>query len=178
MNKSRLEWKVGLFVIIGLILIGALLVQFSRGTSPFKPTYRVFLGSGNGNGLKAKAMVNMAGVQIGTVESIQLGPQGTNVLINLRIYDQFKIHTNAEFLIEASGFLGDQYVSITARSAPPEMPVFTNGSTAVATAPMTLLGVANRVLASLGSFDQAATSLRSAIDDIHRGALNDATLSN
>src|SRR5215471_8948255 len=110
MNKSRLEWRVGLFVIIGLILIAALLIQFSKGTSPFKPTYRIYLKSGNANGLKIKAMVNMAGVQIGSVENIALGPQGTNVLIALRIYEQFKIHTNAEFLIEASGFLGDQYV--------------------------------------------------------------------
>src|SRR4051812_18589434 len=121
MNKSRLEWKVGLFVIIGLILIAALLVQFSKGTSPFKGTYRIFLKSGNGNGLKAKATVNMAGVQIGTVENIQLGPQGTIVWIIFRTSDQFAFHTSAEFLIEPSAFLADQYLAIAAKPAPPEL---------------------------------------------------------
>ena len=31
MNKSRLEWKVGLFVFIGLVLLAVLLLQFSKG---------------------------------------------------------------------------------------------------------------------------------------------------
>src|SRR5258706_5377611 len=99
MNKSRLEWKVGLFVIIGLTLLGALLLQFSKGTTLFKPTYRIKLRSGNVSGLKPRATVLMAGVQIGTVGEVQLGPQGTNVTILLRIYSQYQIRTNADFSI-------------------------------------------------------------------------------
>jgi hypothetical protein len=38
MSKSRLEWKVGLFVFIGLALLGALLLQFSKGTFSGIPT--------------------------------------------------------------------------------------------------------------------------------------------
>jgi len=178
MNKSRLEWKVGLFVIIGIALIAALIIEFSKGTTPLKSTYRIYLRAGNVSGLKNKAIVAMAGVQIGTVEKIDLGPQGTNVLITLRIYSQYQIHTNAEFSIEQSGFLGDQFVAITAKPAPPDMPVFGPDSQATATSPMTLLGVANRVLSSLGNFDEAAGSLRSAIEDIRRGALSESTLSN
>jgi phospholipid/cholesterol/gamma-HCH transport system substrate-binding protein len=178
MNKSRLEWKVGLFVIVGLLLLAGLLIQFSKGTSLLTSTYRVHLKAGNANGLKNKAIVTMAGVQVGSVDNVKLGPGGTNVIISLRIYNQYKIHTNAEFSIEASGFLGDQFVAITAKPATPEIPVFRDNSDAIATAPMTLLAVANRVLTSLGNFDEAAASLRTALDDIHRGALNDLNLSN
>ncbi len=39
MNQSRLEWKVGLFVFIGLVLLAALLLAFSKGTTFFRPTY-------------------------------------------------------------------------------------------------------------------------------------------
>ena len=41
MDKSRFEWKVGLFVFIGLVLLAALLLQFSKGTSLFRPTYDI-----------------------------------------------------------------------------------------------------------------------------------------
>ena len=43
MNKSRLEWKVGLFVFIGLALLAVLLLQFSKGMTFFRPTYDILL---------------------------------------------------------------------------------------------------------------------------------------
>ena len=39
MKPSRLEAKVGLFVFIGLGLLAVLLIQFSKGTTFFRPTY-------------------------------------------------------------------------------------------------------------------------------------------
>ena len=41
MNESRLEWKVGLFVFMGLVLLGGLLLQFSKGTTFFRSTYEI-----------------------------------------------------------------------------------------------------------------------------------------
>src|SRR6476646_579148 len=115
MSKSRLEWKVGLFVIICVALLAALLVEFSKGTNFWQHTYDLKMRAANGNGLKVRAGVLMAGVQIGTVSSIKLGPQGTNVSVTLTIYQTYHIPTNSDFSIEASGFLGDQYVAITPR---------------------------------------------------------------
>src|SRR5438046_7855542 len=129
MSKSRLEWKVGLFVLIGLVLLAALLLQFSKGTTFFRPTIQILLRAGNVGGLKMKAQVLMAGVQVGTVADIRLGPEGTNVTISLKIYDQYIIHKDVRFLIEQSGFLGDQYVAIMPTKNQGEM--FRDGDTAV-----------------------------------------------
>src|SRR6266404_5127981 len=112
MSKSRLEWKVGLFVFIGLVLLAALLLQFSKGTTFLRPTKTILLRAKNVVGLKMRASVLMAGVQIGTVSDIKLAPSGTNVTIYLRVFNQYAIHKDARFVIEASGFLGDQYVAI------------------------------------------------------------------
>ena len=108
MSKSRLEGKVGLFVFIGLALLAALLIQFSKGTTFFRHTYNILLRAPSVGGLKARAGVLMSGVQVGTVSDIKLGPQGTNVTLTLKIYGQYEIHKDAMFLIEQSGFLGDQ----------------------------------------------------------------------
>ena len=112
MDKSRLEWKVGLFVFIGLVVLAVLLLQFSKGMTFFRTTYRILLHSPNVVGLKTRAAVLLSGVQVGTVADIQLVPEGTNATITLRIYGQYRICTNAQFVIEQAGFLGDQYVAI------------------------------------------------------------------
>ena len=112
MDKSRLETKVGLFVFIGLALLAALLIQFSKGTSLFRGTYELRLHAGNVGGLKQRAGVLLAGVQVGSVSDIKLANDGKSVTILLNIYKENKIYHDARFVIEQSGFLGDQYVSI------------------------------------------------------------------
>ena len=72
MDKSRLEIKVGLFVLIGLVLLAVLLIQFSKGTSIFRGTYELRLHAVNVGGLKQRAGVLLAGVQVGSVSDIQL----------------------------------------------------------------------------------------------------------
>ena len=108
MQKSRLEIKVGLFVLIGLALLAVLLLQFSKGTSLFRGTYELRLHAANVGGIKPRAGVLLAGVQIGTVTDIHLDNGGTNVTMILKIYKGYPIYHDAVFVIEQSGFLGDQ----------------------------------------------------------------------
>src|SRR5271154_2692204 len=112
MDKSRLQIKVGLFVFIGLALLAVVLIQFSKSTSLFRGTYQLRLDAVNVGGLKERAGVLLAGVQVGTVSHIQLAEDGKSVVITLLIYKDFKIYHDARFVIEQSGFLGDQFVSV------------------------------------------------------------------
>src|ERR1700743_2634205 len=75
MDKKRLEWRVGLFVFIGLAVLGVMLLQFSKGASLFRPAYDLYLKAKNVGSLKTRASVLMSGVQIGTVSDIQLNPE-------------------------------------------------------------------------------------------------------
>jgi phospholipid/cholesterol/gamma-HCH transport system substrate-binding protein len=176
MSKSRLEWKVGLFVLMGLALLAVLLIQFSKGTTFFRKTYTILLRASDVGGLKTKAGVLMAGVQVGTVSDIRLGPEGTNVTIALRIFGDYEIHKDVNFVIEASGFLGDQYVAImpTVNQAD----VFRDGDTAQATAPFNFQQVARDAWIFLQRFGDTAKELNEAIADVRRRVLNEATLTN
>src|SRR6267378_4244942 len=89
MKKSGLEWKVGLFAFIGLGLLGALLIQFSRGPAFFRPTYEIRLRSSDVGELKIHSSVLLSGVQVGTVTHIKLAPDGKTVTITLRIFKQY-----------------------------------------------------------------------------------------
>ena len=112
MSKSRLEWKVGLFVLISLALLAWLLIEFSKGATFFHSTYTIYLKATNVGGLKPKAAVQMSGVQVGTVSDIQLAPDGKSVTISLELFKQFQVHKDAQFIIDQAGFLGDQFVAI------------------------------------------------------------------
>jgi phospholipid/cholesterol/gamma-HCH transport system substrate-binding protein len=176
MDKKRLEWRVGLFVFIGLAVLGALLLQFSKGTSIFRPTYNLYLVAKNVGGLKKSASVLMSGVPVGTVSDIRLNPQGTNVTITLRIFNEYVIHKDAEFRIEQSGFLGDQFVAVvpTANTAPLWQPE----DHAIAAEPFNMLEVARSAVGFLQRINETTTNLDGAIADVRRLLLNEETLTN
>ena len=98
--------------LIGLVLVAILLIQFSKGTSFFRPTYDIVLRAAASGELKPRAQVLMSGVQVGTVGGMRLAPDGRSVAITLRIYRHVQLHKDARFVIAQSSFLGDQHVAI------------------------------------------------------------------
>src|SRR5208282_4323570 len=157
MDKSRLETKVGLFVFIGLALLAALLIQFSKGASLFRGTYELRLHASNVGGLKQRAGVLLAGVQVGTVSDIRLADDGRTVTILLRIYNQDKIYHDVRFVIEQSGFLGDQYVSVIPTTN--SLPFLSDGADVVCQEPFNLQEVARSTSGFIKRIDDTARKL-------------------
>jgi len=176
MKTSKYEVKVGLFVFLGLALLAGLLLQFSKGTTFFRHTYEILLRASNVGGLKKKASVLMSGVQVGTVHDIKLGPEGTNVTMVLRIYGEYVIHQDARFVIEQSGFLGDNYVAILPTENKGD--ILHDHDTATADAPFNLQEVARSAGGFLKRIDETANRLNDAIADVRRLVLNEQTLTN
>ncbi|HEX3797278.1 MAG TPA: MlaD family protein [Verrucomicrobiae bacterium] len=176
MSQSRLELKVGAFVVMCLVLLAALLLQFSKGNTLFRKTYQITLDAENVAGLRADAAVLMSGVKVGTVMKTELSPQGTNVLIHVKIYGQYIIRDDARFAVESAGFLGDQYVAVY-----PELSQgkpLTNGSTVYVEAPFNLQEAAKSANGFIKRMDETAKKLDGAISDVRRLVLNETTLTN
>jgi ABC-type transporter Mla subunit MlaD len=176
MNKSRLEWKVGLFVFIGLVLLAGLLLQFSKGTTFFRPAYDILLSASSVGGLKERAQVLMSGIQVGTVADMKLAPDSKYVIITLRIYRQCEIHKDAHFVIEQSGFLGDEYVAILPTKN--EGGTFRSGDEAKADAPLDLQAVARSAAGFIEHIDAAATNISDTLVDARRTVLSPPSLTN
>ena len=166
-----------MFVFVGLSVLAVLLVQFSRGTSLFKPTYNLYLMAKNVGGLKPRASILMAGVQVGTVADIELNPQGTNVTITLKVYTKYQIRKDALFLIEQSGFLGDQYVAILP-TGKEEVDFWQPGGHATAEEPFNLQEVARSAAGFLQRINDTTKRLDDIIADVRRRLLNEETLTN
>ena len=178
MDKSRLEIKVGLFVFIGLVLLAVLLLQFSKSTSVFRGTYNLKLHTTNVGGLKQRAGVLLAGVQVGSVWDIQLSDDGKSVTILLKIYNDYKnkIYHDARFAIEQSGFLGDPYVSIVPTTNSP--PFLEDGSDVNCDEPFNLQEVARSASGFIQRIDETAKKLDVSVSDLQRVVLNGQTMTN
>ncbi len=176
MDKSRLEIKVGLFVFIGLVLLAALLIQFSKGASLLHGTYELRLRASNVGGLKQRAGVLLAGVQVGTVSTIQLADDGKSVTILLKIYNQNKIYHDARFVIEQSGFLGDQYVSVIPTTN--SLPLLKDGDAVDCQEPFNLQEVARSTSGFIKRIGDTAKKLDDSVTDLRRVVLNEQTLTN
>jgi len=176
MEKSHQEIKVGLFVLVGLVLLAVLLLQFSKSTSIFRGTYELRLHASNVGGLKERASVLLAGVQVGTVSGIELAPDGKSVTILLRVYKDYKIYHDARFVIQQSGFLGDQYVAVIPTIN--QLPVWTNGADVDCEAPFNLQETARAAAGFIQRIDETAQKLDAAVSDVRRLLLNTETLTN
>jgi len=176
MEKSRLETKVGLFVVLGLALLATLLILFSKGTSLFSRTYELRLHASNVGGLKERAGVLLAGVQVGGVSSIQLAGDGKSVTILLNIYKGCKIYRDARFVIEQSGFLGDQYVSIIPTENKDRL--LANGDEVNCQEPFNLQEVVRSASGFIQRIEETAKKLDDSVTDLRRVVLNEETLTN
>lgn len=178
MSQSRIEWKVGGFVAIGLVLLALLVLNFSKGLSLLKPSYGVRLKTTSVGGIKEKAAVLLAGVTVGSVSHVELAPDSKSVIIFLRIYSKHDIPGDALFNIEAQGFLGDQYVSI-APTANERPPLPKDGSAErECRAPFNIQDAARDALGLIQRLDQAAQKIDVAVDRVNKNVLSEATLTN
>lgn len=173
---TRLELKVGVFVLAGMVLLGVLMLQFSKGASVFRSSYTIHLIAQDVGGLRERAAVLMAGVEIGSVSSITLSDDGRSVTANLRIDGRYAIYTNATFTLEQAGFLGDQYVSVQQREAGSVR--FKDGGQAVAQKPFNIQEAARSAQMLIKRVDGMAQGLNDMLADMRRLLLNEETLTN
>lgn len=175
MENRSLEWKVGLFVAVGLVLLAGLLVSFSKGVTRFARTYTLHLRTTDIGGIKRGAAVLLAGYPIGNVTDLQLDPEAGIARLTLRIRQEYRIRTNALFVIEQSGFLGDQYVAIYPGTNGPAR-YFEAGEEAVCPPPFNLQQTARDASGFIRRIDQTARRLDATIEDIRRVVLNEPNL--
>jgi phospholipid/cholesterol/gamma-HCH transport system substrate-binding protein len=113
-HERGLEFKVGVFVFVGLAMLGALVVQFGRLGEGFKTYYTLTVRFSDASGLLKGTDVLLAGARIGKVAGPpQLVREGTGISVPLKIYDYIKIPEGTKFTVGSSGLLGDRFVNVT-----------------------------------------------------------------
>src|SRR4051812_16282537 len=112
-DERGLAFKVGVFVFMGLAMLGALVVQFGRVGEGFKTYYPLSVRFADASGLLKGSDVLLAGAKIGRVsDGPHLVKEGNGVIVPLRIYDYVNIPAGSKFSVGSSGLLGDRFVNV------------------------------------------------------------------
>ena len=120
-HERGLEFKVGVFVFVGLAMLGALVVQFGRLGEGFKTYYTLTVRFNDASGLLKGTDVLLAGARIGKVAGApRLVHEGSGIAVPLKIYDYIKIPEGTKFMVGSSGLLGDRFVNVTVPPGPPK----------------------------------------------------------
>ena len=115
MKRGNLELVVGVFVLAGLACLAYLAIHLGK-TELFGGGYRVAAYFDNISGLKPGAAVEVAGVEVGRVESITLS-SGDRAKLVLRLHQGFKIYDDAIASIRTKGIIGDKFVKLSPGSS-------------------------------------------------------------
>ena len=103
------EVKVGAFTLCGAAILAGM-ITFMGAFSLGRDGYELYINYPQVSGLMPGNMVRYAGVQVGNVREIKVGPQGVEVVTD--IDDNIKIPQGATFSIGADGILGEKFVNI------------------------------------------------------------------
>ena len=104
------EARVGIFVLLGLIVLTFFTFRVSKWGLIAEKGYRLTVDFDTASGLEPKSDVKMAGVPIGKVEEIQL--VGNRARLVLRIRKGIRIPIDSVGSIQTQGLLGEKYVEI------------------------------------------------------------------
>ena len=112
MQKSMMEFIVGIFIIVGLVCFSYLAITVG-GVSWFEDeTYSVKARFNSISGLKKGASVEIAGVKIGKVEDIILDGGEYEAEIRLSLNKNIELQDDSIASIRTAGIIGDRFVNI------------------------------------------------------------------
>lgn len=114
-GRSTLELSVGSFMVVGILCLGYLSINLGNITPWQRPGYEVFATFSDIGGLRSGSPVMIAGVEIGSVKSVQLDDYEAHV--TLRLNPSLRIYEDAIVSVKTRGLIGEKFIQISAGAA-------------------------------------------------------------
>jgi phospholipid/cholesterol/gamma-HCH transport system substrate-binding protein len=111
MERTKVNVMVGSFLVLGILGLGYLSIQLGRVSFLGGRGYVVTVDFPSVGGLKAGSAVEIAGVEIGRVETIGLDNYQARVILRLR--GDVKLQDDVIASIKTKGLIGEKYVRIS-----------------------------------------------------------------
>ena len=113
-KETGFTWKLGMFVILGLVLFIGTIYLIGKQKNLFGSTFRLNARFKSVSGLKVGNNVRFAGITVGTVDEIALITD-TSVEVHLLIKKEVQkfIKSDATVGIGSDGLMGDKVLTIT-----------------------------------------------------------------
>jgi len=113
-RSARIETAVGVFAVIGMMLLVAIFFVLLRKEHAFEGRFRLVAVFDNVSGLKPGAAVQLAGIDIGSVDSVQFNEENrAEVVLLVRNRFRQRIYKDAKASLATMGLLGDKFIVLT-----------------------------------------------------------------
>ena len=122
MKSIAIETKVGIFVVLGIIILAFFTIRVGR-IAVREVGYRIYTHVESAAGLDKNSPVRIAGVEVGKVEGIVL--DGAKARVTLHLPLNVKIPVGSKAYVKSSGLLGEKYIEIVFGTGPE--PIKANG---------------------------------------------------
>lgn len=113
MKRINLELIVGTFLLVGFASFAYLAIKMGDIDMFKEESYSVTARFLSISGLKEGAAIELAGVNVGKVTSIELDPGEYEAVVKLDISKQVELQDDSIASIRTSGIIGDKYVKLT-----------------------------------------------------------------
>ena len=113
MKRASLETSVGIFVLIGIICVGYLTIKLGKLEWFGKETYSLYARFQSVSGLKKGAHVEIAGIQIGSVNAIKYDQERMVALVEMKIDKGVELTDDVIASVKTSGLIGDKYIKLS-----------------------------------------------------------------
>ena len=111
MERGKLEFVVGLFVLVGILCLGYLAIKLGKLELVGGDYYELTADFSSSSGLKKGASVEIAGVEVGRVKSIELKDDQAQIV--LAIQDGITVYNDAIASIKTRGIIGEKYMGLS-----------------------------------------------------------------
>jgi phospholipid/cholesterol/gamma-HCH transport system substrate-binding protein len=112
MKKYAMETTVGIFVTIGILLMGYMTVKLGHVSFLGDNSYRLSAPFTSVSGLRIGSAVYALGIEIGRVENISMDQESQKAIVVMKIRNGIKIYDDAIASIKTEGLIGDKYINI------------------------------------------------------------------
>jgi phospholipid/cholesterol/gamma-HCH transport system substrate-binding protein len=169
MTGVSVEAKVGVFVIIGIIILGYMSMKVGKLTLSGDKRYEVEVLFDSASGLAVDTTVEIAGVEVGRVSRI--GLKDGKALVGLNLDPEISLTKDVRAVIRTKGILGDKYVELIPGS--PAAPVLAAGDRIVRSIPTTDMDTLMNVL---GEVARDVSQLTNTLANVMGGEEGEASL--
>lgn len=113
-KSNSYKVKLGLFIVIGLVFFLALIFLIGSQQNLFSSQIHLTTTFKNASGLKSGSAVRFSGIDVGTVDNVEIVNDST-VRVNLSVKDDVKkfIKVNSKASIGSEGVIGDKLLVIS-----------------------------------------------------------------
>ena len=111
MEKAKLEFIVGIFVLVGILCLGYLSIKLGKLELIGGNVYEVVAQFNTASGLKPGSTIEIAGVEVGRVRGILL--KEDHATVTLAVNNDIKLYTDTIASIKTRGIIGEKFLALS-----------------------------------------------------------------